>query len=240
MPAAPGMSRQLLSGKVCQGSWRKKGPELPGSEAQAGGRVVGCVQLWCLCPGDGVPVTVPVPNRLAVHVTLAGQQASTRTASTRWSSCGGGCVRGLRRKEGVQAVRRGQRLVQQAFSATCSACSAAALHEDQDQRQGVGSSLCTRPRLHSGWVHVRGTGVGPSRLPQPSRDLQKDLETRESPGGSVATETSIHQKAEVIFQECLSSSGMPCSVAKGKAVVQGEGAGDLQGQLRVFPVHPAF
>ncbi|KAM7230729.1 hypothetical protein CapIbe_018219 [Capra ibex] len=32
--------------------------------------------------GDGVPVTtVPVPNRLAVPVTLAGQQASTRTAT---------------------------------------------------------------------------------------------------------------------------------------------------------------
>ncbi|XP_036763570.2 AT-rich interactive domain-containing protein 3B isoform X1 [Manis pentadactyla] len=32
--------------------------------------------------GDGVPVTaVPVPNRLAVPVTLAGQQASTRTAA---------------------------------------------------------------------------------------------------------------------------------------------------------------
>ncbi|KAB1257314.1 AT-rich interactive domain-containing protein 3B [Camelus dromedarius] len=32
--------------------------------------------------GDGVPVTtVPVPNRLAVPVTLAGQQAGTRTAT---------------------------------------------------------------------------------------------------------------------------------------------------------------
>ncbi|KAK2502103.1 hypothetical protein MC885_008122 [Smutsia gigantea] len=32
--------------------------------------------------GDGVPVTtVPVPNRLAMPVTLAGQQASTRTAT---------------------------------------------------------------------------------------------------------------------------------------------------------------
>ncbi|KAM5243038.1 AT-rich interactive domain-containing protein 3B isoform 4-T4 [Hipposideros larvatus] len=33
-------------------------------------------------PGDGVPVTaVPVPNRLVVPVTLAGQQAGTRTAT---------------------------------------------------------------------------------------------------------------------------------------------------------------
>lgn len=33
-------------------------------------------------PGDGVPVTtVPVPNRLAVPVSLAGQQAGTRTAT---------------------------------------------------------------------------------------------------------------------------------------------------------------
>ncbi|XP_045305046.1 AT-rich interactive domain-containing protein 3B isoform X1 [Leopardus geoffroyi] len=33
-------------------------------------------------PGDGVPVTtVPVPNRLAVPVTLAGQQAGPRTAA---------------------------------------------------------------------------------------------------------------------------------------------------------------
>lgn len=33
-------------------------------------------------PGDGVPVTtVPVPNRLAVPVTLTGQQASTRMAT---------------------------------------------------------------------------------------------------------------------------------------------------------------
>lgn len=33
-------------------------------------------------PGDGVPVTtVPVPNRLAVPVTLAGQQAGTRSAT---------------------------------------------------------------------------------------------------------------------------------------------------------------
>lgn len=33
-------------------------------------------------PGEGVPVTtVPVPNRLAMPVTLAGQQASTRTTT---------------------------------------------------------------------------------------------------------------------------------------------------------------
>lgn len=33
-------------------------------------------------PGDGVPVTaVPVPNRLVVPMTLAGQQPGTRTAT---------------------------------------------------------------------------------------------------------------------------------------------------------------
>ncbi|KAJ1069807.1 hypothetical protein K5549_009830 [Capra hircus] len=51
---------------------------------QGAGRRVGCGLRPALVPlsGDGVPVTtVPVPNRLAVPVTLAGQQASTRTAT---------------------------------------------------------------------------------------------------------------------------------------------------------------
>lgn len=41
-PAAP-----LRKGP--QGSWGRRGTKLPGSKTQAGGRVVGCVQLWCLC-----------------------------------------------------------------------------------------------------------------------------------------------------------------------------------------------
>ncbi|XP_043778104.1 AT-rich interactive domain-containing protein 3B isoform X2 [Cervus elaphus] len=51
----------------------------------SGGTSAGGSRLSPAAPlrkGDGVPVTtVPVPNRLAVPVTLAGQQASTRTAT---------------------------------------------------------------------------------------------------------------------------------------------------------------
>ncbi|XP_023365922.1 AT-rich interactive domain-containing protein 3B isoform X1 [Otolemur garnettii] len=67
-----------------QGPWGRKGRKKP------------CVQDWSFWvrgltvdwssfssfAGDGVPMaTVPMPNRLAVPVTLSGQQASTRTAT---------------------------------------------------------------------------------------------------------------------------------------------------------------
>ena len=35
--------------KGLQGSWGRRGTKLPGSKMQEGGRVVGCIQLWCLC-----------------------------------------------------------------------------------------------------------------------------------------------------------------------------------------------
>lgn len=83
--AALGYPQQLLSGKVCralkEGEGGRNGAKFlcvgPGWE---GGLWV-CLALVPL-PGDGVPVTtVPVPNRLAVPVTLTGQQASTRVAT---------------------------------------------------------------------------------------------------------------------------------------------------------------
>ncbi|KAG8514524.1 AT-rich interactive domain-containing protein 3B, partial [Galemys pyrenaicus] len=60
---------------------RREGAEFPVSQTWREGRSwVGAASLPL--PGDGVPVTpVPVPNRLAVPVTLAGQQAGTRTAT---------------------------------------------------------------------------------------------------------------------------------------------------------------
>lgn len=83
--AALGYPQQLLSGKVCRALKEGEG-------GRNGARFL-CVgpgwegELWVgidlvPLPGDGVPVTtVPVPNRLAVPMTLTGQQASTRMAT---------------------------------------------------------------------------------------------------------------------------------------------------------------
>lgn len=60
---------------------RKEGSQVPVFRTQVGAWLWVGPSLVPL-PGDGVPVTtVPVPNRLAVPVTLAGQQASARTTT---------------------------------------------------------------------------------------------------------------------------------------------------------------
>lgn len=116
-------------------------------------------------PGDGVPVTtVPVPNRLAVPVTLAGQQAGTRMAT----------LEQLRErlesgeppeKKASKLSEEEQRLVQQAFQRNFFSmarqlpvkirvngrgeCRAALhpgpIHNPQDWDEGPGGQKTTRP-----------------------------------------------------------------------------------------------
>lgn len=88
--SSPRISPATTLRKGLQGPWERRegGSQVPrvqdwvGESAvrQEGGLWVGPALV--LLPGDGVSVTtVPVPNRLAVPVALAGQQATTRTAT---------------------------------------------------------------------------------------------------------------------------------------------------------------
>ncbi|XP_064336772.1 AT-rich interactive domain-containing protein 3B isoform X1 [Camelus dromedarius] len=84
--SGPRISPAATLRKGLQGPWEEggQGGRAPSSPGRRHKWEDG---LWlgpALVPlsGDGVPVTtVPVPNRLAVPVTLAGQQAGTRTAT---------------------------------------------------------------------------------------------------------------------------------------------------------------
>lgn len=160
--------------------------------------------------------TVPVPNRLAVPVTLAGQQASTRTAT----------LEQLRErlesgeppeKKVSRLSEEEQRLVQQAFQRNLFNMARQLPMKIRINGRGEQQPVCQAPAPFRAGSRP-GTRVGALQVLPPalSPNPQKDLETRESLGGSVATETSVHQ-AEVIFQGACSSSGVPCFVAKRKS-----------------------
>ena len=125
--------------------------------------------------------TMPVPNRLAVPVTLAGQQASSRTAT----------LEQLRErlesgeppeKKVSRLSEEEQRLVQQAFQRNLFNMARQLPMKIRINGRGE-QRLALRPQLHSGRAHVRGLQgalqvLPPSLSPGP----QKDLEARGSPG----------------------------------------------------------
>lgn len=190
MPAALGYPQQPLSGKVCR-ALRRRGDREEGCQVarvqDAGGRV-DCGLDPALVPlsGDGVPVTtMPVPNRLAVPVTLASQQAGTRTAT----------LEQLRErlesgeppeKKASRLSEEEQRLVQQAFQRNF--FSMARQLPMKIRINGRGEHQACTPNTCSIQepVPISGTEVGPLQVLPPGPP-------------SVAVEISIHQ-AEVIFQ----------------------------------------
>uniref|UniRef100_A0A8I3Q8M0 AT-rich interactive domain-containing protein 3 n=1 Tax=Canis lupus familiaris TaxID=9615 RepID=A0A8I3Q8M0_CANLF len=126
--------------------------------------------------GDGVPVTtVPVPNRLAVPVTLAGQQAGTRTAT----------LEQLRErleageppeKKASRLSEEEQRLVQQAFQRSLFSMARQLPMKIRINGRGECQARAAPPLLlgvdlgsTQGPGHVPGLGWGPCRSPGPSQ-----------------------------------------------------------------------
>lgn len=109
--------------------------------------------------GDGVPVTtVPVPNRLAVPVTLASQQAGTRTAT----------LEQLRErlesgeppeKKASRLSEEEQRLVQQAFQRNFFSMARQLPMKIRINGRGERRARAPNPGSIRGPVYVPGTGV---------------------------------------------------------------------------------